>query len=265
MKFKKLLKEVSKDKENRDVAESIYDNLIDHLESGGEARIKKSINIENFVLSVDLSDFHPSMMSEYYSLEIKFHSKFRKKTKGNLKWRGTRGSIINLFHVDFEVFFQNKGIPLDVSVAKINSSKFFSMMRTDEFKKDVMEVAANELRMVRDLRETFFEEIHHYLDYVRTEGNVSLGDKDDYWEKNTEINAKFQSAISSFKKDISGDTENIESNYEFQEKWRNDFQSFKDWFFDRKFSKKLVRNLSKSQEKKVINRLYKFWEKEIKR
>lgn len=263
MKLKDILIEAESDKKNRSIAEKVYENLISYLEGNLEVKVKTSLNVSNLVLSVDLSDFYKSMMSEYYPLELRFHSKFSKKTKADLRWGGINGSVMNLYHVDFEILYQNLGIPLDTDAAKLNSKRYLSILNSEDFEDDAASRVADELRVVRDLRESFFEEIHHYLDYVRTEGDVKFGDKGGYWEKNTEVNAKVQSAITSFKKDFSGDVENLPPGYQFQEEWRKDFQSFKDWFFDEKLSKELVDGLSEDQYKSVVKRLYQFWKDEL--
>lgn len=266
MKLLNLLKEIQKDKRNREVAQDIFQNLLDHLRSGGEIKINESTDIKNFYIEVSLEDFHFNIMSKFYSLDLKFYSRF-KNQKGKLLWRGSRGSDIILNHVDFELFFQSYGIFLSDVKTKNERWKVLDKMETPEFREKAAKHLAQELETVPELKNTFFEEIHHYLDYVRTEGDIDLGNQGEYYQRDTEVNAKLQSAISSFENSyLSGTVSHrTEMQYgEFQEEWKKDFQRFKDWFFKNLLSKSFISNLKKNQKKSVINRLYKFWEDKLK-
>lgn len=266
MRLLKIIKEIKQDKRNREVAQDIFQNLLEHLRRGGETKINESTHMKDFYVEVSLEDFHFNVMSKFYSLDLRFYNRFRKQ-KGKLLWRGVNGSVIILNHVDFELFFQNSGIFLDDIKTKNERWETLDKMETPEFSEKVGDHLAQELETVPELKNTFFEEIHHYLDYVRTEGEIDLGNQGEYYQRDTEINAKFQSAISSFENiylegPISHRAE-IQHG-EFQEEWIEDFQKFKDWFFKNFLSKNLIENLKEDQKKRVVNRLYKFWKDKLK-
>jgi hypothetical protein len=126
------------------------------------------------------------------------------------------------------------------------------------------------IRGLQDHAKVFMHEYIHYLDDKRTElgledlanYNTEGGAKElsDYFSDPIEVNAFFQSGLAQLQSTL--EVPGVLDNY-MKREWNENFQDFKDWFFDEHLDRVILMNISEDQRRRLINRLYGFWNEVI--
>ncbi len=227
----RLVEDAEQDRLFRQQAVDVYESLVDYLKSGGELiEFGRVVTIDMFT---DLEEQAPN------PLQIRFDEE--RKSSTDAAYRNTAdGPEIVLFVLEKDIY-------------------------------DSVEEARRE--MVRGLQnhaKVFMHEYIHYLDDRRTElgiedlaGYETGGGKRKmsvYYSDPIEVNAYFQSGLAQLESTL--EVPGVLDTH-MKRNWNESFRDFKDWFFDEHIPPRMQFNIDDDQEKRLINRLYGFWEEVI--
>lgn len=243
----RLLEDAETDHMMRDQAINVLENLIEYLKSDGDLRVEVG-GFDGFY--VYLKDFSEYEQRTKNPLKIVFST--YEMTKETPLYSSHKGMIV------IPVFEDNPGIV----PKKQHKTKIYRSLEREYYR-------------------SFVHEYIHYLDDIRTELNLDdLAKYDiegvlssgksinldnaavrDYFSDPLEVNAFFQQAMA-FIHQIAKDRGPLFKSYKKQ--WNNDFRKFKSWFFDQELNKYTRQSIDRGQYKRLVNRLYGFFENYIK-
>jgi len=235
MKLLDLLFEDAKlDREFREKARRIYEDLLSYLKDDGEdISFKRGIG-----LSVSLD---------------KFTDPVREKNPLRVVWLPSKPRF-----GDASYFKKGTGVMRSPYLALRGLDKDDLNLPPEERKE----------KFVKDLKsnsDVFIHELIHYFDDLRSDKdlqNVLSFDKSDYdtgdyYSDPVEANAFFQAAVS----ELESFTENDgHLKFMMENRWKEDFKKFNQWTFENVIPDEVIENISTSQKKRLVNRLYGFWE-----
>lgn len=264
IRFREILESINEDAERdkyyRDKARNIYNQMIDYLNDGGDITVGPSTNPEYFSIRLDLTDFYDIdwELKDYYNpLAINFFD--RKKDPGTHGKYDAKNvaPVLKMYILFADFLLQKHDIPLNV---KSDVGKYYDEMNTEDFKDSARKHIVKQFQNSSKYREVFIHEMTHHFDFRRSQlSGVDWGQSDtDYFKQDIEINAYFQGKLADFEEELETNPEKYESEVE---DWKDSFRDFKEWFFDDKTMKRFERIISDDQYKRIVNRLYGFWDK----
>lgn len=225
---RRLREDAEQDRLFRQQAIDVYKQLVEYLKSGGEffqEGAARTVQIDQFT---SLEDRAP------VPLKIKWYDKDMASADARYVKAGGDPEI-RLYVLDRAIF---------------------------DSKKDARRAMR---RGLENISKVFMHEYIHYLDDRRTEANIQDlarydpgGGKqwETYFTDPVEVNAYFQSGLAQLEHtlEVPGllDTR-------MKRDWNNNFRDFKDWFFEEHIPEDMEYYISDDQRKRLINRLYGFW------
>ncbi len=229
-----LFEDAELDREFRKKARKIYEDLLSYLEDEGE-----NISFQQGIgLSVSLDEFTDPV---------------REKNPLKVVWLPSKSRF-----GDASYFKKGSGVMRSPYLALRGLDKSDLNLPPDERKE----------KLIRDLKsnsDVFIHELIHYFDDLRSDKDLqnvlsfdkSDYDTEDYYSDPVEVNAFFQAAVSELEDFIEE-----EGHFKFMMEtcWKEDFKKFNEWMFENVIPDELEENISKDQKKRLVNRLYGFWE-----
>ena len=226
---RRLVEDAEQDRLFRQQAVAVYESLVEYLKQGGELKqAGRAVTLDQFT-----------------DLEQKPRTPLKIVWKGEMKSSGEGAYSEVRKQPTIFLYVMEKRIYSDVSEA-----------RKDMF------------RGLQDHAKVFMHEYIHYLDDRRTEAgledlaNYDIENKDfsEYFSDPIEVNAFFQSGLAQLQSTL--EVPGVLDNY-MKREWNENFQDFKDWFFDEHLDRVILMNISEDQKRRLINRLYGFWNEVI--
>ena len=231
---RRLFEDAEQDRLFRQQAIDVYEGLVEYLKRGGQ------FQNEGAARAVRIDQFTDLEKEASNPLEIKWYDK-------------------DMDSADAK-YVKNGGDP-EIRLYVLSQAIFDSEKETRTAMRRGLENHAK----------IFMHEYIHYLDDRRTEANIQdLAQYEPgegkqwatYFTDPFEVNAYFQSGLAQLEHtlEVPGllDTR-------MKRDWNESFRKFKDWFFDEHIPPRMQYNISDDQEKRLINRLYGFWERVKKR
>lgn len=228
---RRLVEDAEQDRLFRQQAVDVYESLVEYLKQGGELKqAGRAVTIDQFA---DLEQQTRKPLKIVWKGEI--------KSSGEGAYSEVNGQpTITLFVMEKRIY------------------------------SDVAEARKDMIRGLQDHAKVFMHEYIHYLDDKRTElgledlanYNTEGGAKElsDYFSDPIEVNAFFQSGLAQLQSTL--EVPGVLDSY-MKRDWNEDFQDFKDWFFDEHLDRVILINISEDQRRRLINRLYGFWNEVI--
>jgi hypothetical protein len=225
---RRLFEDAEQDRLFRKQAIDVYKGLVEYLKSGG--------NLKEYGRAVTIDQFTDLEQKAPNPLKIRFEQK--DKASADAVYRNeSDGPVIVMYVLGKDIYGSQE------------------------------EARRAMRRGLENRAKIFMHEYIHYLDDRRT----SLGIQDlasyepgedkrmsVYFSDPFEVNAYFQSGLAQLEHtlEVPGllDTR-------MERDWNGNFRDFKDWFFDEHIPPRMQYNISEDQEKRLINRLYGFWER----
>lgn len=228
---RRLVEDAEQDRLFRQQAVDVYESLVEYLKQGGELKqAGRAVTIDQFT-----------------DLEQQTRKPLKIVWKGEMESSGEGAYSEIKGQPTITLFVMKKRIYSDVSEAR----------------KDM-------IRGLQDHAKVFMHEYIHYLDDRRTEMgledlasyNTEGGSKElsNYFSDPIEVNAFFQSGLAQLQSTL--EVPGVLDSY-MKREWNEDFQDFKDWFFDEHLDRVILMNISEDQRRRLINRLYGFWNEVI--
>jgi len=228
---RRLVEDAEQDRLFRQQAVDVYESFVEYLKQGGELKqAGRAVTIDQFT-----------------DLEQQTRKPLKIVWKGEMKSSGKGAYSEVNGQPTITLFVMEKRIYSDVSEAR----------------KDM-------IRGLQDHAKVFMHEYIHYLDDKRTElgledlanYNTEGGAKElsDYFSDPIEVNAFFKSGLAQLQSTL--EVPGVLDNY-MKREWNENFQDFKDWFFDEHLDRVILMNISEDQRRRLINRLYGFWNEVI--
>lgn len=221
----RLVEDAEQDRLFRQQAIDVYEGLLDYLRSGGE--------LKNFGRAVTIDQFMDLEQEAPDPLVIRFDEK-----------RGPTTAAYRSGGLEIVMYVLEKDIYDDISDARQDM-----------------------VRGLQDNAKAFMHEYIHYLDDRRTElGLEDLASYDTeggdkamsiYFSDPIEVNAFFQSGLAQLESTL--EVPGVLESY-MERDWNKNFRDFKGWFFDEHIPAQMQFNIDDDQEKRLINRLYGFWQ-----
>lgn len=116
------------------------------------------------------------------------------------------------------------------------------------------------VNIFEDKREEFIHEFTHYLDRKRIPDlpyTSEIGKE--YFNDPRELNAYYQQALGELTSKLKNNPDYLEDKIE---EWES-FSKFKNWMFSNIFDSKFIKYLKNKHKKRIIKRLYKFYDKTL--
>lgn len=253
IKFQDILRHLSEDVEGdkywRDEARDVYDEMIEYLKNDGELLVAPHISSKMFQAEIRLNNFYDiewSLGSGESPLAIKFMDINKKPGFGEYKPSKVM-PILTMYVLLTDRLFE------DLDEKDLSQTERFNVVNSESFQDKIRDQIVDQFEPSGTFRETFIHEIIHHFDFRRSGlSKDEWLDREDYYKDDKEINAFFQSLID-------GIEENPEMYEDHIEDWKNDFKSFRDWFFNMNRMRKFKKSMSDSQYRRVVKRLYNFW------
>lgn len=226
----RLQEDAEMDRMFRKQARDVYNKLVDYLGSGGGFYREGPARVVRIDQFTDLEEDAPK------PLKIKWYDKDMGRADAKYVERG--GPEIRLYVLEQAIFDSESGARFAMKKGLQNQAKIF------------------------------MHEYIHYLDDRRTEAGIQdlasydPGDKrmSVYFSDDFEVNAYFQSGLAQTEELL----EEPGMVRALMDKWDSDFRNFKEWFFDNHIPPRMEFNISDDQRKRIINRLYGFWDNFVK-
>lgn len=223
---RRLREDAEQDRLFRQQALDVYKKLVEYLKSGGE--------LKDFGRAVTIDQFTNLEQGAKYPLKIKWAPELKNKNTTATYISTQKQPLIKLFVLSKDIY-------------------------------DSVDEARREMRQkLENYAKVFIHEYIHYLDDRRTELDLdSVRRYDDagsemsvYFSDPVEVNAYFQSGLAQLEHtlEVPGLLDR-----RMKKDWNENFQGFKNWFFDEHIPPQMQYNISDDQEKRLVNRLYGFW------
>lgn len=247
IKLKELLEGAKEDREFREIAREVYNKMVKYLKTGGEIEIRPYYRYDYIIADIYLDDFAPEYVRDMESwekpLKISFQSKDKETQHGS--YRGSKQPNIKLFIVNFDYIIDTLGI---------DPESDDEYQHSDEFKEATRKNIILNLRQSSLYRKVFIHEFIHFLDDNRTD---YLSFDQDYYHDPKEFNAFFQGAVGEIEERLKGDPNWLNNKIS---DWDGSFKMFKEWFMNKALHQGFVRNLTDDRRKRLLSRLYGFWQ-----
>lgn len=227
---RRIVEDAEQDRLFRKQAREVYRKLVDYLRSGGDLmKFGRSVTIDMF------TDYEQGVANP-----LKVQWKQKDKASSDAAYAKVDGQpTITLFVMDRAVYNER-----------------------DRARKEM-------INKLQDNATVFMHEYIHYLDDRRTETYIDdLASYESgknkkmsvYFSDDFEVNAYFQAGLAQTEELL----EEPSLLQTFLKRWDRNFRKFKDWFFENQIPPRMDYNISDSQRKRLVNRLYGFWEEYIK-
>jgi hypothetical protein len=225
--IRRLREDAEQDRLFRQQAIDVYEGLLNYLRSGGE--------LKDFGRAVTIDQFMDLEERAADPLIIRFDEKRGPITAAYREGRGEKEIVMYVLEKDIY--------------------------------DDISDARRDMVRGLQDNAKAFIHEYIHYLDDRRTElGLEDLASYDTeggnkamsvYFSDPIEVNAFFQSGLAQLESTL--EVPGVLDSY-MKKDWNKNFRDFKDWFFDEHIPPQMQFNIDDGQEKRLINRLYGFWQ-----
>lgn len=229
--IQRLRENAKQDRLFRQQAIDVYESLVEYLKSGGETKGRG----HGRLITVD----------QFTDLEKNAKNPLR------IKW-DQEGKVGN---TDAAYAMTSKGPQITLFVMERMAYNEKEDMRREMTRK------------LQDNAKIFMHEYIHYLDDRRTEmdledlatyGDRGMKDFADYFSDPLEVNAYFQSGLAQLQSTL--EVPGLLDTH-MRRDWNESFRGFKEWFFDEHIPNHMLRNIDSDQRKRLINRLYGYWER----
>lgn len=230
---RRLREDAEQDRLFRQQAIDVYENLVEYLKSGGRFEKEGPAKVVRLDWVMDLEK------EAKQPLKIKWMSSDLRAGDDTGEYIQKNGPQIKLWVLNQAIF-------------------------------DSKNEARNAMRLgLQDNAKIFMHEYIHYLDDLRTDFglkniiNYDPGENKSlstYFTDPIEVNAYFQSGLAQVEAMIEDD--DLFDMFMNRE-WSGGFRDFKEWFFSEQIPLPMETKIDDDQRKRLINRLYGFWERYI--
>jgi hypothetical protein len=231
----RLTEDAETDKLMRKQAVDVFESLLEHIKSGGMLQYIGRYN------------------SPY--VRIDWFTEYEKKAKNPLR-------------IVFGEKSQSRTDGMYTNELKGGPAIVLYILEDNSYKRSEDELRREISQNLRDVFDLVIHEYIHYLDDKRTDlgldqiatydsKEISSEEWRTYFSDPLEVNAYFQSAVAQVQ-ELIGEPSLLDTLN--KRNWNGNFRKFKDWVFGEFLPDQLLRAVSKQQEKRLINRLYGYWE-----